>query len=139
MHHITTNKLTLKYSIKHKAVEDDLYSKEKWKKKKPTILKSIGYPKLKMPIKKHLEQKHKDIDELYKMVNVDIISGKNQGVKIITDISGEQSWRLKPLEAATNPNESLFAEFQHRSIIDVINFVENKTKFSKVFESIQAR
>lgn len=136
VHHITTNKLTLKYTIKHKSVEDDLYPKEIWKKKKSSILRSIDYPKLKMPIDVQLKKKGKEINELYKVVNDDIMSGKNQDIKIVTDKKGKQSWRLKPLDAAADPNESLFAEFPQCSIIDVIHFVERKTKFSKAFESI---
>lgn len=139
IHHITTNKITLKHSIRHKAIEDDLYSKVMWKKKKNTILKSIGYPKLKTPIKKHLKNEYKDLDELYKIVNNDIINGKNQGVKIITEADGNKSWRLRPLESATDPNESLFAEFQKRSVVDIISFADSKTKFSKAFESILPR
>jgi len=70
---------------------------------------------------------------------MNFISGRNQSVKITTGINNEKSWKLRPLESVTDPNESLFAEFQRRSIVDIINFADSKTKFSEAFEAILPR
>jgi hypothetical protein len=42
---IKSNKLSLKHSIKHKKVEDELYEPKKWRREKRTILKKLDYPK----------------------------------------------------------------------------------------------
>ena len=54
----------------------------------------------------------------------------------IGDLGDTEEYKCYVLDAAADPNESLFAEFPQCSIIDVIHFVERKTKFSKAFESI---
>ena len=135
-HHISTNKLTLEHSIKYKRIEDDLMPKPKWKKNKKIILGKLGYSKLKQSIKKTLNTKRVELNELYKTVNDDILSGKNQDIIITTKENGKKQWRLRPLEAGPDPNDSLLASFQQRSIVDVIQFVDNKTKFTRAFESI---
>lgn len=135
-YHISTNKLTLKHSVKYKKLEDDLMPKPKWNKNKKSILDQLDYPKLKQPIKKILKTKQPELNELYKKINDDILSGKNKDIIITTKKNGEQQWRLRPLKAGPDPNDSLLANFQQRSIVDVIQFVNNKTKFARAFESI---
>lgn len=68
-------------------------------------------------------------------MNDDILSGKNQDI-IITTKENIPQWRLRQLEAGPDPNDSLLEGFQQRSIVDVIKFVDNKTKFTRAFESI---
>jgi hypothetical protein len=127
------NKLTLKYSIKHKKVEDEIFADKKWKKEKKTILKKLNYSKLLDPIKRTLDTKCKGLTALYKNVNEAIKNGENTYVKIKKNKKGEDVWRLSPIEALIDPNESLFAELEQRSIVDVIRFVNQKTGFAKLF------
>lgn len=138
-YHITTNKLTLKYSIKYKKVEDDLMSPTTWNKKKPYILKKLGYDKLNVPIQHTLKTKQHNLTELYHTVNQAILKGENEQIKISKDQNGKPTWRLRPLTEDSDPNDSLFANFQQRSIVDVIQFVNNRTHFTKVFEAILPR
>lgn len=135
-HHILTNKLTLKYSVKYKKLEDDLMPKVKWEKHKDAILNKLDYPKLKQPMQEILKVKQAELTELYRVVNADILSGKNQDIIITHKENGEIKWRLRPLEAVSEPKESLLAGFQQRNIVDVIQFVNNKTKFTRAFEPI---
>jgi TnpA family transposase len=135
-HNISTNKLTLEYSVKYKRIEDDLMPKPKWNKNKKTIIDELDFPKLKQPTQEILKTKQTELNKLYKMVNDDILSGKNQDIIITTKENSDQQWRLRPLEAGPDANDSLLAGFQQRSIVDVIQFVDNKTKFTRAFESI---
>lgn len=43
---------------------------------------------------------------------------------------------MRPLEAEAVPNDSLLAGSPQRSIAEIIQFVDNKTKFTRAFESI---
>lgn len=135
VHHISTNKLTLKYTIQHKQVNDDLMPGAKWDKDKPKILRSLGYSKLRSPIEKTLATKKPKLIALYETVNDDAITGRNEDI-ILSNKNGKQQWRLRPLEAASEPNDSFLAEFQQRSIVNVIHFVNSKTSFMRGFESI---
>ena len=134
-----TNKLTLQYSIKHKKVEDELFSEKKWKKEKKIILKKLDYSKLLDPIETTLNNKNRELTTLYKTVNHAIENGDNAYVKITKNKKGEDIWRLSPIEPLKDPNDSLFADVEQRSIVDIIKFVNQKTQFCHVFDPILPR
>ena len=136
VYHLNTNKLTLQYSLKHKKMEDELYGDKQWSREKKTILKKLDYQKLLTPIQATLDIKNTNLTEFYKAVNASIESGENTYVKIKNDKKGNRVWRLTPLELQSEPNDSLFAILQQRSIVDVIQFVNHKTHFCRVFEPI---
>jgi TnpA family transposase len=136
VYHLGTNKLTLQYSIKHKKVEDELYGDNQWNREKKTILRKLDYPKLLTPIQTTLDTKNTSLTALYKIVNDSIENGQNTHIKIKNDKNGNRVWRLTPLELQSEPNESLFAHLQQRSIVDVIQFVNHKTQFCRAFDPI---
>lgn len=140
-HHIETNKLTLKYSIQHKQVEDNFISLPKWKKFKTKILRSLCYPKLqsKNP-KSFLDISERDSKEMYQKINSELDSGNNDHVILKTNKHGDTAWRLRSLEKSVDPNDSLFKHFQKRGISDVMRFVDAKTGYSNALnESILPR
>ena len=139
MYHLSTNKLTLAYSIKHKKIEDELFSDKKWKKGKKVILKNLDYSKLLDPIKTTLNTKNRELTALYKTVNHAIENGQNEFVIIKKNKKGEDTWSLSPIEPLKDPNDSLFANVEQRSIVDIIKFVNQKTKFCHVFDPILPR
>ena len=108
MYHLSTNKLTLQYSIKHKKLEDEFLEEKKWKKEKNAILKKLDYSKLIDPIKTTLNTKRNELTELYKTVNYAINNNENTHIKIKKNKKGEYIWRLSPIEALINPNDSFF-------------------------------
>jgi len=134
-HHIGTNKLTLKYSIKHKAVEDNLITLPTWKKEKKKILKSLPYPKLQLSSPHGLlDEKEQTLKVLYQKVNSDIENGRNDSVILKLNQRGEKTWRFKSLEKTSDPNDSLFLHFPKQSIADVMRFVDTKTDYSQPLE-----
>lgn len=133
VHHMATNKLTLKHSIKYKKLEDDLYQDSVWKKNKRTILQKIDYPKLNCAIKKTLKTKRQHLSALYQTVNQALLNGENEDIKINPQT---QAWRLRSLKLMDDPNDSLFVNFPQRSIVEVMQFVNKKTHFTKAFEPI---
>ena len=136
VYHLGTNKVTLEYSIKHKKVEDEIYEKKRWRQEKKRILKNLDYPKLLTPIQETLDIKKDSLQTLYKTVNDSIENGENTFITIKKDKKGKRIWRLAPLEEASDPNDSLFSLFQQRSIVDVIQLVNHKTQFCRVFDPI---
>lgn len=138
-HHISTKKLILEHSIRHKAVEDNLIKLPKWKKDKSNLLRTIPYSKIKGKPISLMNKLEQDLPELYQKINHNIQNGNNTDVLIKTSKAGEPTWRLKPLDKASDPNESLFINFQKRSIVDVMQFVNSKTHYSDAFESILPR
>lgn len=139
VYYIATNKLSLQYSIKYKKVEDGLIPPLRWKKKKRGILKKLGYESLSTPIRQTLSSKQNDLTQFYHTVNQAIVNGENKAIIVSKDKAGNRIWRLRPLEQASDPNDSLFAQFQRRSIVDVIQFVSHQTSFTKAFEPILPR
>jgi TnpA family transposase len=133
VHHMATNKLTLKHSIKYKKLEDDLYQDSVWKKNKRTILQKIDYPKLNCAIKKTLKTKRQHLSALYQTVNQALLNGENEDIKINPQT---QAWRLRSLKLMDDPNDSLFVNFPQRSIVEVMQFVNKKTHFTRAFEPI---
>jgi len=99
-------------------------------------LKKLDYPKLTQPIKQTLKSKQKILLSLYKTVNAAIERGDNKSVIITKNKQGERVWRLRPIEAEPEPNESLFAKFRQYGIVEIIKFVNKQTNFLKVFESL---
>lgn len=136
VHHLGANNLTLQYSIKHKRIEDEIYDLKTWGQKKKTILHELDYQKLLIPIQETLDAKRKTLQTLYKTVNEAIENGENTSIKIKHDKNGKRIWRLAPLELQSDPNDSLFALLQQRSIVDVMQFVNQKTQFCRVFDPI---
>lgn len=138
-HHIDTNKLILEFSVKHKEVEDNFIKWPQWKKEKNKLLHTLPYCKLRTTPNTWLDDKEQCLKQLYKQVNADIHNGNNSDILLKQNKQGETVWRLRPLVQSTDPNESLFAHFPKRSIVTVLNFVDEKTQFSQAFESILPR
>ena len=138
-YHLGTNKLSLQYSVKHKRVEDELYDREKWKQNKKSILAELDYPKLLAPIHKTLSDRKDSLTALYKTVNETIEKGENPYILINKNKKGQRVWKISPLEVSSYPNDSLFAPLQQRSIVEVIQFVNQKTNFCKAFDPILPR
>lgn len=139
-HHIVTNKLVLQYSIKHKEVEDNFMTLPKWKKDGKKLLKSLPYQKLQLssPVAL-LDEKEHSLKLLYKQVNYDIQNGNNKEIILKPNDKRNIGWRLTPLEKNVEPNESLFLHFPKRSIVDIMRFVDHKTRYSQALESILPR
>jgi TnpA family transposase len=134
VYHISTNKISLKHSIKHKLVEEDLIPQPKWDKNKKKILKSINYNRLQTPIKSILGIKKDELTALYEKINKE--AEDNDSLKIYTNKNGDTSWRLKSLEPDYTVNNSLFLNIQQMNIVDIMKFTDHKVNFLSLFESI---
>lgn len=136
VHALAGNKITLQHTVKYKSIEDEIIDPKTWEETKQPLLKKLNYPKLLQPMKRTLVEKRETLTSLYKVVNAAIESGKNQSVIIKRNKKGERVWRLRPIEAEPDSNESLFSKFRQNCIVEITKFVNEKTNFIKDFESI---
>jgi len=120
---IKSNKLSLKHSIKHKKVEDELYEPKKWRREKRTILKKLDYPKLLAPIRKTLATKEKDLNNLYALVNRAVLDGANTFVTVSTNKKGQKIWKLTPYEPVPDNDDGVLSTMPQRGIVGIIQFV----------------
>jgi len=132
-HHMMTDKLSLKYTVKYKSIDDHCYQQHKWKKEKSTILRKLGQTKLKAPIDNTIKEKRRTIEKLYKEVNDSILKGNNDAIKVINHQDGSRSWKLRSLKSRFDESDSFFSYFSQQSIVDVLHFVNHKTNFAKAF------
>ena len=139
IHSLSTNRLSLKHSIKYKDVNDDLLPKKDWNENKKKILKKLDYPKLSASIKNTLKIKKDMLEDLFETVNDAIKKGDNKQIKLTTTTNGAYKWRLRPLDPGPDPNQSLFLGLQQRPIAEIMYFVDKKTKFTRFFEPILPR
>ena len=133
---ISSNKLTLKYTVKYKPVKDDLMPTTHWKKNKTTVLKNLQYPNLTSSAKTLLKTLKEENSRLYKMVNQSIRDGDNPDIIVSNNPKGKSGWHLKPLEQENEPNDSLFEQFPKTSIVTAMQFVEGKIGYTRNFHSI---
>lgn len=136
---ISSNKLTLKYTIKYKPIEDDIIPSKKWKTDKKALLKSVNYPTLSAKPKTIWAALKAENQELYHIVNAAITSGENADVLVTRDSQRKIGWHLKPLEAIAEPNDSLFAECPKSSVVDAMRFVDSKIQYTEDFHSTVPR
>jgi TnpA family transposase len=135
-HHIKTNKLVLEHSVKHREVEDNFIKLPKWKKERKKLLKNIPYPRIRSSPTLLLKEKEENIKALYAKLDYDINNGNNEDIIFKNN---DKNWRVRPLDQASDPNETLFANLQKRSIVDVMYFVDHKLNFSQAFDAILPR
>ena len=136
LHALSGNKIILQHTVKYKSVEDEILDPKTWKNTKEDLLKKLNYPKLTHPIKETLESKRATLTSLYKTVNEAIERGDNKSVIIKKNKKGDRVWRLRPIEAESDPNEGLFSKFTQHSIVEIIKFADQRTNFMRTFESI---
>lgn len=135
---VKSNKLTLKYTTKYKALQDDLLPESQWEKDKKKILKTLPFTKLNTSPTDLMANIKEENKQLFEKVNHAIANGKNPSV-IIKPTDGISQWSLKPLVEANTPNDSLFEQLPKRSIVDIMQFVDKQINFTGVFDSIAPR
>lgn len=132
---VKSNKLTLKYSLKYKSIKDDLLPEIKWKKNKTKILKTLPYAKLKETPKTLVDDIKQENYQLFHEVNYAINNKLNPNIIVKPD-SEVAGWRLKSLEEENEPNDSFFETVPKRSIVDIMQLVNQQIRFTDVFDPI---
>ncbi len=136
MNDLESNKITFQHSVRYKNIDDEMIHRNVWKRTKKQLLEKLDYPKLSNSMRQTLADKRKESIELYRKVNEAIENGENTPVIISKNKKGERVWHLRPIEADPAAHESLFSQLRQHSVVDVMKFTNQHTRFMNVFESI---
>lgn len=134
---IETQKVTLTYSQRYKALSEELTDERIWEKEKGSILKSLGYSKLTTPIEKTLKEHAKTLDSLLIKVNHRLTSGKNKHINLKQE--GQLlKWTLPYQKRPALINNPFFFQLPQVDIVDVLYFVDQQCGFLQQFSALQA-
>lgn len=121
-------------SFRFRSFEDDLVSRERWQDK-DQLLTEIGLPLLKQPIKEHLYELKKTLEQRLKDVNGRITKGENR------HFSGRKggSWSLAYQGSPENLNHPFYDQLAQTEVSRVLHFVDERCPFMPAFEHILGR
>jgi len=136
IHALKKNKISLRHSLRYKNIDDEFMQRKTWVRARKQLLKKLNYPKLSNPMRQTLADLNNELTPLYKLVNDDIQTGKNESIIIKKNKKGEQVWRLKAIRKKSEPNEGFFTHLPQHGIVDTIKFVNQQTNFIRVFEPL---
>lgn len=90
------------------------------------------------PIQKTMDEKNKSLTTLYHTMQDGLANNKLEHMKLISN-NGKLEWRLRPLKSEDEADDTLLDKCQKRSIVDVMQFVNDKTHFTRLFDPILPR
>ena len=122
-------------SLENRSLEDDLISPENFEKDYAQISELVNLPLLSSNFEELLEQKIEILEERIKTVNKNILSGKNEYLKITDEKKKTWSLSYEGLQDE-EVNNSIFVKLPQIELIDLIRFVNRKTQFLSGFKHI---
>jgi TnpA family transposase len=124
-------------SSEYKRLEEDILTDAQWQHKE-ALIKSLNTPYLEQPISEILATLRTEINALYKQVNGNIRTGKNQHIKL-TKRGDTIHWALQ-YEKLDEPEEhGAYEGLTDIGIADILSFVEKKTNCFSAFTHILGR
>ncbi len=124
-------------SVRFRSFEDDLLDDKKWKNK-DKLIATIGLPVLKQPIREHLSQLEKQLEDRIVEVNQRIISGNNKHFEIKKRGTNVR-WALQYPCSSEPVNHPFFDRIKQVDIRNVMHFVNRHCQFMEVFDHILGR
>lgn len=128
--------LSIKDSISHQSLEEDLIPLAYWKQNKPQILKQIALEKLSFEPEVLLDKIEKELELKIKTVNQAIIKGKNSDVKLKKGTDGSLQWKLIYHAQEEETNHQLYNQFPIIGVVSLLNWVNSQTDFCTAFRHI---
>ena len=126
--------LYLSDSINYQSLTDELLPK--WEDHKITILKKINKPLLNQSLTEFIEKNAKPLDEKIIAVNEAIVNGENSYVKLKQTKEGT-IWTLPYTKKILELNNPFYKKLPQVSIIRILQFVNEKTRFMQEFTHIK--
>jgi TnpA family transposase len=129
---IKSGSLNLKYSYRYKAIQDYLTPKEKWMREKHQLLQSAGLSHF-TDVESVLGKFKESLDERYKTVNENILSGKNKHIHFTTPgkfILHTPSVEKKNIDSVSD----ILGETGFVPIIHVLNDINRVADFTDCFK-----
>ena len=107
-------------------------------KTREQILKEQDKPKLLIPLKQHLQELEKEIEDLYVEVNKNINNGTNSYVNV-KQVNGKIVWSLKYPAQETEFNHKFYEQLPQVSISDIYDFANEKCHFVDAFKHFRTK
>ncbi len=125
-------------SIRFRSFEDDLVDGKSWRRDKERLITETGSPILKTPIREHLAELKRELENTITEVNRRIESGENKHFRIKRH-GRNIRWTLQGLPASEPVNQPLFKTLGQTDIGDVLRFVHQECGFLDAFDHVLGR
>lgn len=131
-------------SFEYQSFDQDLIPKDVWQEQKESILKKIDLTDLSLSVEEVLTKWEKILEEKYRTVNKALATGKNPGVRLKTKKKDPKEkwspqWQLLYEAETDSYNHQLFQQLPLTSIVTILHWVEQQTKFTQAFTHILNR
>lgn len=124
-------------SVRFRSFEEDLLDDQTWQDK-DSLLTNTGLPLLNQPIREHLAELQKQLEERLTAVNARIASGDNQHFKTIK--RGTQvRWTLQYPQSSEPVNHPFFDGLKQKDIASVLHFVNQHCPFLEACTHVLGR
>lgn len=122
-------------SGRYRSLESELLPN--WQQNKSAVLLKLNRPLLNSPLKQFIEEKAKPLDEKIILINEAIRSGENPYLKVKQQEDGSRIWTLPYTKKSKDLNNPFYEKIPLVSIINVLQFVNQQTKFMQAFTHIK--
>ena len=126
-------------SINYRSMESDLIELNHFIKNEQKIVENLNSSFLKGDFAKIIQEKLKALEEQIEITNQDILNGKNDHFKFVSDHKRDK-WHLEYEGIGNkNINNPIFSKLPKIDIVDLMLMVNKKTKFLSAFTHILNR
>jgi TnpA family transposase len=136
-HGLEAGDLSCRQSVRFRSFEDDVLSDEQWRHKE-TLLAEIGLPILLHPMRDHLADLERQLEERILAVNRRIAASENAHFQI-TRRGATPRWTLAYPRANDPVNHPLFDALPQQDIDTVLHFVQERCGFLGAFDHLLGR
>ncbi|WP_275349766.1 DUF4158 domain-containing protein [Xenorhabdus bovienii] len=134
-HLIASGRIYVSESEKNKRLEDDLIPSEIWITERAELIEKTGLNRLREPITQTLAQLEIKLNTLLERVTGNINADANDFVKC-QPRSNRLTWSLANRRWKTGVDNPVYSQLKHKGIIDIMSYVNQKTGYLNVLESI---
>ena len=136
-HGLEAGDLSCRESVRFRSFEDDVLSDEQWRHKE-AVLAGIGLPILLQPMRDHLADLERQLEERILAVNRRIADGENAHFRI-TRRGAAPRWTLEYPRSSDPVNHPLFDALPQQDIDTVLHFVHEQCQFLGAFDHLLGR
>lgn len=134
---INAGKIYVAESEQNKRLDDDLISPQAWKSKK-RIIKNTGLSKLMAPISNTLGALENRLLRQMERVAHSINANANDFVKRQPN-TNRLVWSLAHRKMKDNPDNPIYSQIKHMGIIEIMDYVNQKTGYLSAFKTFPLR
>ncbi len=135
---LDADKIFVTESESNKRLDDDLIDHHEWDENKHTILEKTGLERLQNPINQTLTELKERYQWLLTQVTNSINENTNDFVKKLPK-SNQLAWSLANKRWKDDVDNPIYRQVQHMGIIEIMQFVNQKTNYLSAFTNVSSR